>query len=135
LTTDWSQAFTISSRMWEEIVAAAFKMEGYDEVTLTPYSRDKGRDVIAVKRGLGTIRIIGSVKAYKPGHLVRHDDVRALSGVLHGDHSASKGIITTTSDFAPGIVKDPYIQPLIPFRLELINGVQLRKWLASFNAS
>jgi len=41
---------------------------------------DHGRDVIAIRRGIGCIKIIGSVKAYKPGKLVRYDDVRALAG-------------------------------------------------------
>lgn len=129
LKRDWSAAYAIPPRKWEELIAAAFDRAGYDEVTLTPRSGDFGRDVIAVRKGLGSIRIIGSVKAYKAGHLVGHDDVRALAGVLHGDHKASKGIITTTSDFAPGIVKDPYLAPLMPFRLELVNGTRLRDWL------
>jgi restriction system protein len=64
------------------------------------YTSDHGRDVIAVKRGLGFVRVIDQVKAYKPTHLVTADDVRALIGVLHGD-GASKGFLTTTSDFAP----------------------------------
>src|SRR6266446_3923140 len=106
---------------------------GYDEVILTPRSGDRGRDVIAIKRGVGCIRIIDSVKAYKPSHLVRHDDVRALAGVLHGDLKASKGIVTTTSDFAPGIATDPYLAPLMPFRLELMNGERLKKWLSDLS--
>ncbi|WP_370137360.1 hypothetical protein [Bradyrhizobium sp. USDA 313] len=34
-------------------------------MTLTPRSGDHGRDVIAVRSGVGCIKIIGSVKAYK----------------------------------------------------------------------
>jgi restriction system protein len=112
------------------MIAAAFDQDGYDEVTLTPRSGDHGRDVIAIKKGIGCIRIINSVKAYAPGNLVRPDDVRALAGVLHGDQKASKGMITTTSDFAPSIETDPYLAPLMPYRLELMNGVRLREWLA-----
>lgn len=130
LAKDWSAAFEISPRAWEEMIAAAFDLEGYDEVILTPRSKDRGRDVVAMKRGVGCIRIIDSVKAYKPSHLVKHDDVRALLGVLHGDQKASKGIITTTSDFAPGIITDPYISPFMPTRLELMNGQALKTWLS-----
>ena len=90
-------------------------------MTLTPRSGDYGRDVIAVKRGLGSVRVIDQVKAYKPGHLVTADDVRALMGVLQGD-GASKGFLTTTSEFAPKIHTDPLIVPFIPSRLDLING-------------
>jgi len=115
------EAYKLSARQWEEIVAGAYKKAGFDEVTLTPQSGDLGRDVIAVKKGLGTVRIIDQVKAYKPGHLVTADDVRALMGVLQGD-GASKGFLTTTSDFAPNLHKDPLITPFIPSRLELIAG-------------
>ena len=45
-------------------------------------------------------------------------------GVLQTD-GASKGFLTTTSDFAPKIKDDPLIQPFIPQRLELINGEKL----------
>jgi len=49
-------------------------------------------------------------------------------GVLAND-GASKGFVTTTSDFAPMIKTDPLITPWIPARLELINGTGLRAWL------
>jgi restriction system protein len=117
-------AFEISPRKWEEIVAGAYKKAGFDEVTLTPSSGDLGRDVIAVKRGIGIVRVIDQVKAYKPGVLVTANDVRALMGVLHGD-GASKGFVTTTSDFAPRLRTDPLLMPFMPSRLELINGSQL----------
>jgi restriction system protein len=124
LIRDLTAAYKIPSRKWEEIIAGAYKKAGFDEVTLTPRSGDHGRDVIAVKRGLGIIRIIDQVKAYTPGHLVSADDVRALMGVLQGD-GASKGFLTTTSDFAPRLREDPLIIPFIPSRLELINGRML----------
>jgi restriction system protein len=57
------------------------------------------------------------------------NDVRALMGVLHLD-GASKGFITTTFDFAPRIMTDPLIAPLIPARLELVNGKALMARLA-----
>ncbi len=124
LNKDPTLAFKISPRAWEELIAGAYKAAGFDEVILTPHSGDHGRDVIAVKRGVGSVRVIDQVKAYKPGHLVTADDVRALMGVLQGD-GASKGFLTTTSDFAPRLKNDPLIVPFIPSRLELINGNQL----------
>ena len=128
LKNDPTLAYQIPPRMWEEIVAGAYKKAGFDEVTLTPSSGDLGRDIIAVKRGLGSVRVIDQVKAYKPGHLVIANDVRALMGVLQGD-GASKGFLTTTSDFAPKIREDPLIKPFIPSRLDLINGSMLLKRL------
>jgi restriction system protein len=131
LGNDWSVAFRIPWDKWEEIVAGAFKEAKYDEVTLTPRSGDHGRDVIAVKQGVGCVRILGSVKAYRPDHLVSYDDVRALAGVLATDLKASKGIIATTSDFPTNIYKEPSIAPLLHTRLELMPGEQLLRWLTT----
>jgi restriction system protein len=130
LNYDWSAAYQIPPEKWEEIIAGAYKKAGYDEVILTPRSRDFGRDVIAVRKGIGCIKIIGSVKAYKPGHLVGQDHVRALAGVLSLETNASKGILSTTSDFAPRMMDDELIAKAVPFRLELMNGERLREWLA-----
>jgi hypothetical protein len=71
---------------------------------------------------------------YAPGHLVEYDDVRALLGVLSGERDASKGIITTTSDFPPRVLEDPLIAPFIPTRLELMNREALQKWLLELAA-
>jgi restriction system protein len=130
LGSDWSVAYQLTPEQWEELVAGAFKKAGYDDVTLTPRSRDYGRDVIAIKHGIGCVKIIGSVKAYKPGNLVSYDAIRALLGVMQGERDTSKGIITTTSDFPPRVGEDPIIRPFMPTRLELINGQSLQKWLA-----
>ena len=69
-------------------MAGAYSKAGFDEVTLTPHSGDFGRDVIAIKRGIGSIRVIDQVKAYKKGHLVTANDVRAL----HGDSGGRQSI-------------------------------------------
>jgi restriction system protein len=129
LGADWTIAYQLSPENWEEIVAGAFKKSGYD-VVLTPRSGDHGRDVIATRSGVGCVKIIGSIKAYKPGNIVSYDHIRALLGVLGGERDASKGIIATTSDFPPNVAADPYIAPFMPTRLELMNGVQLQSWLA-----
>ena len=123
--------FTIPWRKWEEIIAASYDRAGFDEVVLTPRANDGGRDVIATKRGLYSVRIIDQVKAYAPNRSVNANDVRALLGVLSADRRASKGVVTTTSTFAPGIDSDPSIAPFRPTRLELINGNDLRKRLAA----
>ncbi len=125
LERDPTAAFEIPPRIWEEIIAGSYKKAGYDEVILTPHSGDGGRDVIAVKKGFCTVRFIEQVKRYSPGHLVTAQEVRALMGVLAADMGASKGVVTTTSDFAPKITEDPAIKPWLPYRLELINGKKL----------
>ena len=129
---DWSRVRELSPTQWEEMVAGAYERAGY-EVILTPRSGDYGRDVIATSKGIGSIKILGSVKAYSPGHLVDAEACRSLMGVVTADQKASKGIITTTSDFAPRIQSDPSIAQFLPTRLELMNGTALQTWLAELS--
>ena len=85
LERDSRAMFEIPWRKWEEIIAGAYERSGFDRVTLTPASGDHGRDVIAEKSGWGSVRFIDSVKAYKHGHLVTAEEVRALGFVLQSD--------------------------------------------------
>jgi restriction system protein len=121
--------FQLPWRRVEELVAGAYQEDGW-EVVLTPRSGDRGRDLIATKRGFLQVRLVDQIKALTPGRLVDANDVRALVGVLASDLNTTKGVVTTTTDFAPGISEDPLISRHIPFRLELRNGVELRSWLA-----
>jgi restriction system protein len=132
LQKDPAVAFEIDPRKWEEILAGAYELAGFDEVILTPRSGDLGRDVIATKKGFLTVRIIEQVKRYASGNLVPASDVRALCGTLNLDSRASKGLVTTTSDFAPGCAKE--FASLIPTRLELVNGQDLKRRLAEIAA-
>lgn len=124
----------IDWRKLEELVAGAYEQAGY-EVVLTPRSADRGRDIVAIKYGVCSIRIIDQVKAYAPNRRVTANDVRALIGVLSSEQNTSKGVVTTTAAFAPGIWTDPTIKPFIPYRLELRDGKQLRKWLVDLSVS
>jgi restriction system protein len=122
--------FAQNPRKFEEFIAGAYDQAGWDVVILTPRSNDGGRDVIASKDGFGSIRFLEQTKAYSPGHLVTHDDVRAMLGVLSVDSNSSKGLITTTSDFQPTIKTSPDFARFMPHRLELKNGNDLQTWLA-----
>ena len=115
----------IDARKWEEIIAAAYDREGFDEVILTPRSGDLGRDVIAIKNGHGSVRFLEQVKAYKQGFLVTAEEVRALAGVLSAEPNASKAIFSTTSHFAPRVATDRLLKPLMPHRLELVDRESL----------
>lgn len=125
--------YEIDWRKWEEIIAAAYKQQGFD-VTLTPRSNDKARDVIATSKALGSVRFVEQVKAYRPGHLVTAEEVRAMIGVLTLEPNVSKGLVTTTSTFAPGILQDPEIARLTPYRLELKGRDSLLEWLGKVAA-
>lgn len=135
LARDPNALRALTPRQVEELIAASYDRAGFDEVILTPQSGDFGRDVIAVKRGWGSVRIIDQVKAYAPGHVVTANDVRALLGVLGSDRAATKGIVTTTSTFAPRIVNDPFISPYVPYRLELIDGTALTERLKQLGSA
>src|SRR4029079_10675797 len=112
------EIYNIDPRQLEEIVAGAYVKAGF-EVELTPRSGDKGRDVVATKHGIGSIRIFDQVKRYKVRRRVTADEVRALLGTITAAGNVSKGVITTTSTFAPRILDDDDIRRLVPHRLEL----------------
>jgi restriction system protein len=133
LARDASLFAELTPTQLEELVAGAYERAGY-QVVLTPRSGDFGRDVIATSTGVGSIKILGSVKKYSPGHLVTAEACRSLIGVVAADQKASKGILTTTSDFAPRVRTDPSIAPFLPTRLQLMNGEELQKWLAELSA-
>jgi len=71
------------------------------------------------------------MKAYAPNRLVDRAHVHEMLGVLTAEANVSKGIIATTSDFAPRIEEAPGIKGVFPHRLELINGLRLQRWLVS----
>jgi restriction system protein len=96
-------------------------------VTLTPRSGDKGRDAIAVTSQIGAVKVLDQAKANRAGNLVKQKDVRDLLGVIALDQSASKGVITTTSDFPPGVMDE--FDKVMSYRLETKNGEQFVKWV------
>lgn len=53
------------------LAVEAFHRAGY-VAELTPLSGDKGRDVVATKHGIGSIRIFDQVKGYRVSHLVTY---------------------------------------------------------------
>jgi restriction system protein len=130
---DPESIYRLDWRQWEEIIAGAYHRQGF-EVVLTPRSNDKGRDVIATHRQLGSIRFYDQVKAYAPGHVVTLEKVHAMLGVLSSQPNVSKGVITTTATFAPGVLSDPGITQFIPYRLELKDRNALLPWLSSIAA-
>jgi restriction system protein len=120
--------YEIDWRKLEELVAGAYRQQGYD-VVLTPRSADGGIDIIASSRGFGSICYFDQVKRFAPDRPVTADDVRAMVGVPAARGNVSKGIITTTSSFAPVIETDPDLQRFMPYRLELRPKDALLEWL------
>ena len=135
LEKDPNFMFQIPPRKLEELIAGAYERAGFSDVILTPRSGDLGRDIIATKPGFCSVRIIDQIKAYSPGRRVTADEVRALLGVLSADQNASKGLVTTTAEFAPRIDEDRLLKQFMPYRLELKNGKQLLQWLRRVSSS
>jgi restriction system protein len=82
---------------------------------------------IAIKHGVGSIRFFDQVKRYGPNRVVPAEDVRSMPGVLTLDENVSKGIITTTSTFAPGVEEE--FSRFMPHRIELKPKEILIPWL------
>lgn len=128
ITRDPEAIYTIDPRTLEEIIAGAWERDGY-EVILTPRSGDGGVDVIATMDGVNSIRIYDQIKRYKITRPVTADEVRSLVGTLNIKPNVSKGIVTTTSTFAPELYKDEDIMRLVPYRLDLRPRSALIPWL------
>jgi restriction system protein len=127
----------IDWRQWEELIAGAYTeaFRGQPcEVILTPRSGDRGRDVIVTLPGIGSIRYFDQVKAYAAHRVVTLDEVHSMLGALVSHQNVSKGVITTTSKFAPGVYDDPGLKQLMPHRLELKPRDVLLPWLSELAA-
>jgi restriction system protein len=79
---------------WEEFIASAFAKNGFEEVTVSQRSHSYDKEVIARKKNLGTICVIDSFKAYRPGRLVKADDAKAIWSVLQDDKSVAHPLST-----------------------------------------
>lgn len=77
------------------------------------------------------MRIIDQVKAYANGRRVTADEVRSLLGTLQTMPNVSKGLVTTTAEFAPRIKENDLLKPFMPNRLDLRGGAALRTWFAA----
>lgn len=75
------------------------------------------------------MRIFDQVKRYKISRPVTYEEVSALVGTLTFEGDVSKGIVTTTSTFAPKIYENEKVKQLMPWRLELRPRDALLSWL------
>jgi RNA recognition motif-containing protein len=98
LQKDPSLLYQIPPRAFEELVADLLNRKGYD-VTLTPASKDGGKDIYAARRNeLGSFLYIVECKRYSATHKVTVELVRQLFGVVTAE-KATAGILATTSFF------------------------------------
>jgi hypothetical protein len=94
----------ITPRQFEEFVARLLEGIGFQDIVLTPQSRDGGRDIIASKV-LHDIPLtfFFECKKYAEGNKVQLNTIRALLGVVtHEATKANVGVLVTTSSFTRG---------------------------------
>lgn len=119
--------YELTSRGFEELVAELLGRLEY-EVTLTPASKDGGKDIYAAKKDhLGSFLYIVECKKYAPDHPVGVGLVRQLNGVVQAEQ-ATAGILATTSFFTKGAKE---FQDLISCQLSLKDYLGIQEWLES----
>ena len=90
--------FELTPRQFEELVAELFDGFGF-EVELTQRTRDGGRDIVAMRRGIYRAKCLIECKHYAKHRKVGIAPVRALHGTTLDDR-ATKGILATTARFS-----------------------------------
>ena len=98
--------YELTPREFEEWTADLFSCMGYEKVTLTPQSNDKGIDVLAVKNGL---KIAIQCKKFKG--VVGSPDVQAFLGAMQ-NAEVDKGFIITTGTFSIAAEKSTINMPI-----------------------
>lgn len=86
--------YELAPREFEEWTASLFESLGYDKVTLTPQSNDKGIDVLAEKNGL---KIAVQCKKYKG--IVGSPNIQEFLGAMQ-NAEVDKGFFITTGTFS-----------------------------------
>lgn len=120
-----SLMYELSSRRFEEFVAEVLDRLGYT-VTLTPASRDGGKDIYAAKKDhLGSFLYVVECKKYAPDNPVGVGLIRQLNGVVQAEQ-ATAGIIATTSFFTKD-ARD--FQRRIPHQMSLKDFFGIQEWL------
>lgn len=89
----------VSPRRFEELVAFGLERTGFDEVRLTPQTRDGGFDIEAFRYRPTRERLLVECKRYAASRKVGRPTLDALLGVLHRE-KANQALLATTSSFS-----------------------------------
>jgi restriction system protein len=122
--------YSLTPRQFEELVAELFQRQGYD-VTLTPRSKDGGKDLFVAKHdSVGSLMYLVECKRYAPDRPVGVGIVRQLYGVVEQE-KATGGVLATTSFFTKGAKE---FTEKVRYRLALKNYIELHKWIEQLRA-
>lgn len=125
LSENPSLVYELSPRKFEEVVTELLSRQGY-EITITPLTRDGGKDIYASqKTALGSFLYIVECKRYAPDNPVGVGLLRKLYGVVEAE-KATAGILATTSFFTKPAKE---FQKQIEFRVSLQDYLGIQKWL------
>jgi hypothetical protein len=91
--------YELSPRAFEEVIAFGLEKSGFDEVRLTPPTRDGGFDIEAFRYRPVRERLLVECKRYALSHKVGRPTLDALLGVLHRE-KANKALLATSSTFS-----------------------------------
>lgn len=115
-------------RKFEELIADILNNQGYD-ATLTPRTRDGGKDIIAVHKSIiGHQMLIVECKRYSEENKVGVEVVRGLYGVQQAERY-NQAIIATTSTFSKQAID--FVKPL-NFQLALKDYDSIIEWCKAY---
>ena len=117
-------------RKFEELIAEIIRSKGYD-VTLTPKTRDGGKDIIALyKSPFGHQMFIIECKKHNEDNKVGVELVRGLYGVKTAERY-NQAILVTTSTFTRDAKE--FVKPL-KFELELKDYDDVARWCKEYGS-
>lgn len=109
----------LTPREFEQLAAELLEKQGY-KVTLTQQTKDGGKDLIIIQKGIiGNFLIYAECKKYAPDNHIGVNLVRQLYGTVMADN-ATAGLMITSSYFS----KDSY---------DFISTIKHRMNLVDFN--
>lgn len=120
------EVFNMTSRQFEELVERLYQNMGF-RTTLTPATRDGGKDIIAKKYYESNLPIVRytDCKLYSLNHTVGEPIIRGIHGVLH-DNRIKQVVIVTTSRFTRDAFDYAKRQGT---QIELVDGYILQKMI------
>jgi restriction endonuclease Mrr len=107
---------------FEFLVGDLLKEIGYENVSVTKRSGDKGIDVTAnlTMDGITNVKTVIQAKKYKPGNNISGDVITQLRGSAEVDQ---RGLVITTSEFTKSAIDESKAPNKMP--VSLVNGEKL----------
>jgi restriction system protein len=123
--------FKLDPRQYEELIAELLDDMGYD-VTLTPATRDGGKDILAsIKTPCGEFLCLVDAKKYREDRKIGVSMVRTLYGTL-ADYQANSAMLVTTSTYS----KDARVfQGRHRYQLSLQDYTDVAKWIQRYGTT